>query len=152
MRVYPVLLGPPLPFWRRDPCAPRGAGSHSRAGVLRCGLCSQRRCHNPVAAGSLQRGCFFLPIWVQTETVNTESIFTRQRLRCGVAKCVVETSGNSLFFAQLRCGPGRATGTWQILGNSVCIWLGAARLVRSPWCTVMCQIPAFGGSPGGSAV
>ena len=46
-------------------------------------------------------GLFSLPVPVQTETVNREPIFTRQRLMCEMVKRGMETSGNSPYFLKL---------------------------------------------------
>lgn len=79
---------------------------------------------NPVVVGSLQQGCFFLPVWVQTETVNTESIFTRRRLMCGAVKRGVDTSGNSPYFSRLLRGSGRVMGAREMLADDVRACLG----------------------------
>lgn len=112
MLVYwtdPVLLDPSL-LLGRERCVwecwePQRGWCVLAARVLRDAVV------NPVVVGSLQQGCFFLPVWVQTETVNTESIFTRQRLMCGAVKRGVETSGNNPCFSRLPHGSGRVIGT-----------------------------------------
>ena len=55
-------------------------------------------------------GLLSLPVGVQTETVDIELIFTRQRLVCETVRCGMETSGNSPF--SLKLPPGLWAWGW----------------------------------------
>lgn len=81
------------------------------AGLVPVGsLQSQRRSRKSSCRRVPPAGLFFLPVWVQTETVNIESIFTRQRLMCGAVKCGVETSRNNPYFSRPPHGSGSVIG------------------------------------------
>lgn len=100
-RRQPMLVpARSLPSWtrprfsEREPCA--GESWEPRRGwCVLAALLLRDAVVNPVVVRSLQQGCFFLPVWAQTETVNTESIFTRQKLTCGAVDVVWRPSGTA---------------------------------------------------------
>lgn len=80
----PILLDPSLLFRPGAVCL-RALGVTAR--LLPFGSLASLRCNRESSCcGVPPAGLFSLPVWVQTETVNTESIFTRQRLMCGAVK------------------------------------------------------------------